>query len=202
MMLSSLHVRISQIEDETNEICFNTSFLYFIIFPFCLFIYLLDGTLQSEYRRSKGSSGILASPLLSFKWKRVILDEAHGIKNPTTLASQSCCAISAQRRWSVTGTPIQNSIKDVYGYLKFLHYEPWCQSNVWKRTITSTNEEDDEEQKNQTIFSRVRRILSPILLRRTKDTLDVDGYVSYGIFDWHLKYLFIFFSFYFVHLVA
>ena len=43
-------------------------------------------------------------PLLSFNWKRIILDEAHGIKNPTTIVSKACCLLRADIRWCVTGS--------------------------------------------------------------------------------------------------
>ena len=70
----------------------------------------LDGTLQNEYRsfgnhkEERGKSGVAlaatsSSPLLSFVWKRVILDEAHGIKNTQTLVSMACCQMIAERRW-------------------------------------------------------------------------------------------------------
>ena len=44
----------------------------------------------------------------------------------------------ASKRWCVTGTPIQNSLQDLYGLLKFLHHEPWCEASFWKATILNT----------------------------------------------------------------
>eukprot|EP00934_Nitzschia_sp_Nitz4_P000407 Nitzschia sp. Nitz4//scaffold168_size48592//31392//34905//NITZ4_007053-RA/size48592-augustus-gene-0.23-mRNA-1//-1//CDS//3329538330//407//frame0 len=104
------------------------------------------------------------SPLLHHAWLRVILDEAHTIKNPSTQLSQACCRLQAQRRWCVTGTMVQNSIQDVFGLLKFLRLEPWCHAAVWNQL-----------QQQERPLARVREILTPILLRRTKETLGPDG---------------------------
>jgi len=163
------------------------------------------GTVQSEFvslSRSSKSIGVSMEPghshsLLKFGWKRIILDEAHGIKNPSTVVSKACCMLKAQTRWCVTGTPIQNSLQDVYGLLKFLRHEPWCESTFWKNAITdslsgvstgagnasamvtendaATKESSSQELRASAAFGRVRRVLAPIILRRTKDTLTEDG---------------------------
>ncbi|ORX63571.1 hypothetical protein DL89DRAFT_211706, partial [Linderina pennispora] len=48
------------------------------------------------------------SPLQAVHWHRVVLDEAHTIKERRTATSHSAHALSADRRWCLTGTPIQN----------------------------------------------------------------------------------------------
>lgn len=123
--------------------------------------------------------------LLSYDWHRVILDEAHCIKNPSTLVAKACCALKADCRWCVTGTPIQNSLQDVYALLKFLRHEPWCEQGFWKAAITSVlrdssvTKNDPTEPKQPTgmqlALDRVRRLLTPLILRRTKDSLDQNG---------------------------
>eukprot|EP00804_Cyclotella_cryptica_P000973 CCRYP_012323-RA/>CCRYP_012323-RA protein AED:0.21 eAED:0.21 QI:187/1/1/1/0.9/0.81/11/931/1333 len=161
------------------------------------------GTVQSEYLslsracKNGGSNQPGAGqPLLSFGWKRIILDEAHGIKNPGTIVSKACCLLRAGSRWCVTGTPIQNSLQDVYGLLKFLRHEPWCEATFWRNAIATTmsNEStgaivadgrmvevspmkggDGASDVMTVAFGRVRRVLAPIILRRTKDTLSEDG---------------------------
>ena len=49
-------------------------------------------------------------PLLQTNFFRVVLDEAHMIREQSTRQSQAICTLSAQRRWAVTGTPVQNVI--------------------------------------------------------------------------------------------
>ncbi|RHZ01800.1 hypothetical protein DYB35_013057, partial [Aphanomyces astaci] len=64
------------------------------------------------------------SVIHNVSWTRLILDEAHSIKNKTTTYFKACSAITATHRWCLTGTPIQNSLDDMLALLTFLRYEP------------------------------------------------------------------------------
>ena len=90
------------------------------------------------------------------------------VKNNATYAAKACGMIDAERRWCVSGTIIQNSIDDVYSLLKFLRHEPWCEHGFWKSAIGRV--EDLTIQ-----LERVKRLLAPIMIRRTKETLGADG---------------------------
>jgi SWI/SNF-related matrix-associated actin-dependent regulator of chromatin subfamily A3 len=48
------------------------------------------------------------SALQQIHWFRIILDEAHIIKDVKTIQSKAACSLKAERRWCLTGTPIQN----------------------------------------------------------------------------------------------
>ncbi|EQL33211.1 hypothetical protein BDFG_04655 [Blastomyces dermatitidis ATCC 26199] len=80
------------------------------------------GALASEYApienklpNSKPSQG-----LFSLRWRRVVLDEGHTIRNPRTRGARAACKLEADSRWSLTGTPIVNNLKDLYSQVKFL----------------------------------------------------------------------------------
>jgi len=149
------------------------------------------GTVQSLFESFSRSGSVDSKhrhSMFNFGWKRIILDEAHVIKNPATLISKACCTLQSETRWCVTGTPIQNSLQDVYGLLKFLRHEPWCGAAFWRNAITdpvavcngnSSDEinanDDTKDFSSIAAFGRVRRLLAPILLRRTKSTLTADG---------------------------
>jgi len=123
------------------------------------------------------------NPVLSkCNWLRVVLDEAHVVRNQRTLASKVCCALKAEHRWCVSGTIIQNSLDDVFGIMKFLQHEPWCLPAFWKAAITAPASADgaefDAEHREESLkiaLDRVRRLLGPIMLRRTKDSVTKDG---------------------------
>ena len=53
-----------------------------------------------------------ASPLHRTRWHRVILDEAHRIKNAKTNGHKVCCRLKTSYRWVLTGTPIQNRLQE------------------------------------------------------------------------------------------
>ena len=61
-----------------------------------------------------------ATGLYSHGWRRVVLDEGHNIRNPQTKAAAAANALIARSRWVLTGTPIVNSLKDLYSLLRFV----------------------------------------------------------------------------------
>lgn len=63
------------------------------------------------------------SPLRKTTWTRVILDEAHRIKNKKTNGYKACCALKTSYRWALTGTPIQNRVKELKTLFSFVNPE-------------------------------------------------------------------------------
>ncbi|NXE05817.1 TTF2 factor, partial [Lophotis ruficrista] len=113
-----------------------------------------------------GSGSSACSPLLRVAWARVILDEAHNIKNPKVQTSIAVCKLRASARWAVTGTPIQNNLLDMYSLLRFLRCSPFDEYKVWKYQVDNNTKKGGE---------RLSLLTRSLLLRRTKDQLDSTG---------------------------
>ncbi|WBW74765.1 DNA translocase Rhp16b [Schizosaccharomyces osmophilus] len=125
-------------------------------------------TLVSENapeKKDEGSKNTLN--LLSFFWWRVILDEAHTIKNKASKTSVSCCSLMSRNRWCLTGTPLQNNLDEIFSLIKFLRIQPLNDAATWKEQITRPVTQG----KGQLAVERLRAFLSVIMLRRTKKVL-------------------------------
>ncbi|CAN6206263.1 unnamed protein product [Urochloa humidicola] len=104
------------------------------------------------------------SPVKHIEWFRVILDEAHVIKNSAARQTKAVIALNAERRWVVTGTPIQNSSFDLYPLMAFLKFQPFSMKSYWQKLI-----QRPLERGNKTGLSRLQNLLGAISLRRIKE---------------------------------
>lgn len=131
------------------------------------------GTVLSEFNQVAANGGNRGSHggLFSLDYFRVILDEAHSIKNRQSKTAKACYEISAEHRWVLTGTPIVNRLEDLFSLVRFLRVEPWSNFSFWKTFITVPFEGKD--------FIRaldvVQTVLEPLVLRRTKDMKTPSG---------------------------
>ncbi|KAH9837668.1 SNF2 family N-terminal domain-containing protein [Rhodofomes roseus] len=118
---------------------------------------------EMEYLMDNG--GLLSQ----MKWYRVIADESQFIRNRRTRSSKAVAMLRAKYRWCLTGTPVTNTLADIYGFLRFGRFRPW---NVWK----DFNEYIAKEQLRDAPLAglRAQEILKPLLLRRTKDA-EIEG---------------------------
>jgi SNF2 family DNA or RNA helicase len=71
------------------------------------------------------------SPVLRQRWDVVLLDEASRIKNRESGISQACKRIPRERRWALTGTPLENSTEDLVSLLDFLLSDPSDKTRSW-----------------------------------------------------------------------
>jgi len=63
------------------------------------------------------------------KWDRIIFDESHHMRNSTTKLYSSAILLQADIRWLVSGTPVQNSKKDLYNLCSMLRLPPSFYTN-------------------------------------------------------------------------
>ena len=88
-------------------------------------------SLESMFRKeSKGwnrNDGIVKedSALHAIKYHRLILDEAHSIKQRTAGVAKACFALKATYKWCLSGTPVQNRIGEFFSLLRFLEVVPF-----------------------------------------------------------------------------
>ncbi|KAI8139099.1 SNF2 family N-terminal domain-containing protein [Fennellomyces sp. T-0311] len=99
--------------------------------------------LENEFRRqesgTKKDGRIIkkASILHKIKWHRVILDEAHSIKDRACNTARACFNLEGTFRWSLTGTPLQNRVGELYSLIRFMQADPfgyyYCKSCPCKK---------------------------------------------------------------------
>ncbi|KAL6796687.1 P-loop containing nucleoside triphosphate hydrolase protein [Trichoderma sp. SZMC 28012] len=77
-----------------------------------------------------------AGLMFKINWYRIILDEAHAIKNVNGRTSKACCALLGKYRWALTGTPLANSSDEMYPYMKFTQCESTYNSKEFKSVYT------------------------------------------------------------------
>ncbi|ADE55355.1 DEAD/DEAH box helicase [Coraliomargarita akajimensis] len=98
-----------------------------------------------------------------------VLDEAQYIKNPDAKVTHACCAIQAECRIALTGTPLENRLLDLWTLFRFLM--PGLLGN--RRRFEDAVELEDSERRAQ-FEERLRMQIAPFLLRRKKDAVGAD----------------------------
>jgi superfamily II DNA or RNA helicase len=95
--------------------------------------------------------------LCELEFNYVILDEAQAIKNPHSLTATACFGIKAQHYLTLTGTPVENSLSDL-----------WTQMHFVNRNILGSLPRFMKESKSEDKLALYRRLIRPFLLRRHK----------------------------------
>lgn len=145
------------------------------------------GTLTSEFqkwRKAKDKLSYEGGSIYDHEFLRIVLDEAHNIKNRTALVSKACYELKGQRRWALTGTPIVNRLEDLYSLLHFLQLEPWGQYSFFRSFVTIPFLNQDPKALNV-----VQYILESCLLRREKTMRDKDGRLIVDLPPKHVRLL-------------
>ncbi|KAK4181870.1 SNF2 family N-terminal domain-containing protein [Triangularia setosa] len=123
------------------------------------------GSVTSELNaRIKRKQGVY--PLEEIAWFRIVLDEAHTIREQNTLSFKSICRLQANRRWAVTGTPVQNKLEDLASLLAFLRLKPFDERSKFIQYIISPFKAADPD-----IVPKLRVLIDTITIRRLKDKI-------------------------------
>ncbi|PKX96855.1 putative SNF2 family helicase [Aspergillus novofumigatus IBT 16806] len=121
------------------------------------------GALAVEY--NPNAKAAPKKGLFAVHWRRVVLDEGHTIRNPRAKGALAACNLRSDSRWTLTGTPIVNILKDLYSQIRFLRLTGGLEdmavfNSVLIRPLTS----DDP---NGRLL--LQALMSAICLRRRKD---------------------------------
>ena len=130
-------------------------------------------TLSSEHAGSEGSQKV---GCFGVHWFRVILDEAHSIKNRNAKATKAACALRSEYRWCLSGTPMQNNLDELQSLIHFLQIKPYDDLNTWREQITKPMNNG----KGGLALRRLQVYLKAFMKRRTKDILKQDGALRSG----------------------
>ncbi|KAG8533685.1 uncharacterized protein KY384_001426 [Bacidia gigantensis] len=146
------------------------------------------GTLTSEYKRYEGiamkkkanpnwrptskddSLSLLSDASL---WYRVIIDEAQCIKNKGTRAAKAAFALKAQTRFCMTGTPMMNSVDELFSLVHFVRIAPWKEWKYFSDNFSKPLKSNSPRAKKQAM-EKLQVLLKAILMRRTKKSM-IDG---------------------------
>lgn len=96
---------------------------------------------KQKYGTKKNGRNVKEPSLLhNKKFSRVILDEAHNIKDRMSSTAKACDALNCDTKWCLSGTPLQNRIGELYSLIRFLEIAPFahyyctkcdCDSKEW-----------------------------------------------------------------------
>ena len=134
------------------------------------------GTLLSEWNDGgcvPGTTDVDSKSLFALgavPWLRVVLDEAHNVKNPNAGQTKAVCDLAARSRWALTGTPIQNHLGDLHSLLRFIRLAPLDDKELWRRTVDRPVNAGDARG-----FDRLVTVVAAVALRRTKTQKLPDG---------------------------
>src|SRR5271155_10796 len=108
--------------------------------------------------------------LFSTTFRRIVLDEGHQIRNPKAKMSQAACAIMATSRWVLTGTPIVNTLKDLYSHVKFIRLTGGLSEfDIFNGTLIRPLKNGDPA-----ASVLLQALMSTVCLRRMKDMKFID----------------------------
>ncbi|MDO9256063.1 MAG: DEAD/DEAH box helicase [Bacteroidales bacterium] len=100
----------------------------------------------------------------AFRFGYIILDESQTIKTPTAKATQAVFTLQGDHRMVLTGTPIQNSLSDIWSQFNFLNPEMLGTHQHFMKYYAiplSKNQEDP-------VAEKLKKLINPFILRRTK----------------------------------
>ncbi|KAF2020896.1 hypothetical protein BU24DRAFT_416559 [Aaosphaeria arxii CBS 175.79] len=132
--------------------------------------------LASEHAAGGEGADSLQKGCFAVHWYRIILDEAHTIKNRNAKMTKACYGVRSHYRWCLTGTPMQNNLDELQSLIKFLRIQPYCEMANWKDSITGPMKNN----RGNLAMRRLQIFLKAFMKRRTKEVLKKEGALNFG----------------------
>lgn len=101
--------------------------------------------------------------LSQYTFECIVLDESQNIKNSESLTFRSAIQLRSRHRLILTGTPIENSLKDLWAQFHFLQPELLGNETTFSKHFINAIRQGDERMKD-----RLRQLITPFILRRSK----------------------------------
>ncbi|KAK0716577.1 SNF2 family N-terminal domain-containing protein [Apiosordaria backusii] len=129
------------------------------------------GTVTTELSRA-------GTILRQIHWYRIVLDEAHIIRNWSTKQFRAVNSLSSHIRWCMTGTPVQNGVGDIGSLVRFLRLPVLGDAaNFRKHILDKTKLATIPVASSKNDFTNLRLLLSSICLRRNTSVLQLPGVI-------------------------
>jgi len=110
---------------------------------------------------------VLMSDIVLFseiKWRSVIIDEAHRLKNKNCRLMESLRYMNVEHKVLLTGTPLQNNVEELFSLLHFLEPQQFSSSVEFMAEFGDL--------KTDTQVNKLQAILKPMMLRRLKEDVE------------------------------
>ena len=106
----------------------------------------------------------------SFPFYYIILDESQVIKNPASMLYKTVTRLKSEFKLVLTGTPVENSLTDLWTQLNFVNPGLLGDLSFFRREFAKPIEKTGDDEKE----IRLRKIIQPFILRRTKEMVARD----------------------------
>ncbi|KAI0049929.1 hypothetical protein FA95DRAFT_1514892 [Auriscalpium vulgare] len=111
--------------------------------------------------------------LKKFSFEYIVIDEAHRIKNVDSILSQIVRSFISRGRLLITGTPLQNNLKELFALLNFICPEIFQDYTDLEAFLhKDESSADADEEKSKKVVEALHKILRPFLLRRVKSDVE------------------------------
>lgn len=111
-----------------------------------------------------------ADLLEQMAFEYIVLDESQQIKNRNSKVFKAINRFEGRHKISLSGTPIENSLSDLWSQMQFINPDLLGNFAFFKREFINPVEKMQDEAKKE----RLRRMVAPYLLRRTKEEVARD----------------------------